>query len=213
VPADGNLVKREWLKRYSTAPERQPGDMIVQSWDCASKDGISNDWSVCITALVRGPYYYILDVYRERLQFPDLYNEVVARARQVQTAVLLVEDAASGTQLIQNLRRLTPQGVVLPTRVLPVGDKIIRMAGASLKIERGEMVLPLEAPWLASFEVELLGFPSARHDDQADALSQLLNWRKDWFENLPPEGPYIISVNDDDADFDDFDDSDDACLY
>ena len=29
----------------------------------------------------------------------------------------------------------------------------------------------------AEFEKEILGFPQARHDDQADALAQLLGWR------------------------------------
>lgn len=39
-----------------------------------------------------------------------------------------------------------------------------------------QLLLPRDAPWLASFESELLGFPNARHDDQADALTQLMSW-------------------------------------
>lgn len=40
--------------------------------------------------------------------------------------------------------------------------------------EAGQLLLPEDAPWLAGFRSELLGFPNARHDDQVDALSQLL---------------------------------------
>ena len=36
VPPEGNLVKREWLKYYDTAPSRGPGVRIVQSWDIAT---------------------------------------------------------------------------------------------------------------------------------------------------------------------------------
>ncbi len=38
------------------------------------------------------------------------------------------------------------------------------------------MYLPEDAPWLAGFEAELLGFPNARHDDQVDSAVQFLQW-------------------------------------
>lgn len=47
-----------------------------------------------------------------------------------------------------------------------------------LKSVSGNLRNPHEAPWLAEFERELLGFPNLRHDDQADALSQLLTWHQ-----------------------------------
>ena len=36
--------------------------------------------------------------------------------------------------------------------------------------------LPKDAPWLDEFRCELLAFPHGRHDDQVDALSQLMTW-------------------------------------
>jgi len=36
--------------------------------------------------------------------------------------------------------------------------------------------LPENAPWLAIYLTELLGFPNAPHDDQVDSTSQALNW-------------------------------------
>ena len=49
-------------------------------------------------------------------------------------------------------------------------------AAQSAKIEAGHVYLPADAPWLADFVAEVLGFPYARHDDQIDSLSQFLSW-------------------------------------
>ena len=51
-----------------------------------------------------------------------------------------------------------------------------RLAAQTSRIEAGELILPEDAAWLAAFMHEILGFPGARHDDQVDALSQLLAW-------------------------------------
>jgi predicted phage terminase large subunit-like protein len=67
-----------------------------------------------------------------------------------------------------------PDGVPRPLPQKPEGDKISRLAGVSAMIEAGQLLLPEVAPWLAEFRSELLGFPNSRHDDQVNALSQLL---------------------------------------
>lgn len=177
VPAEGLYIKHNWFRRYNARPEKQPGDAIGQSWDTASKDGVFNDWSVCITALIRKRDVYILDVFRAKLQFPDLRRKVDELAKKWVVDSLLIEDAASGSQLIQMLRHEAPANIPRPIARRPEQDKETRFSAASIRIENGEMLLPEDAPWLAEFQRELLGFPNMRHDDQADALSQLLNWR------------------------------------
>ena len=47
APLGGNLVRRDWLKRYKAAPSGGPGAQIVHSWDVASTTGDTNDSSVC----------------------------------------------------------------------------------------------------------------------------------------------------------------------
>jgi len=177
VPAEGLHVKREWFRRYKEVPERQPGDLIVQSWDTASKDGVFNDFSVCISALVRQRQVFVLDVVRDKLQFPDLLRHTKSLATRWETNVLLIEDAASGAQLIQVLKRERPPNIPTPIPCKPEGDKVTRFSAESARIEAGDLLLPEDAPWLAGFERELLGFPNLRHDDQVDALTQLLAWR------------------------------------
>jgi len=179
VPADGTLVKKEWLRRYEAAPEKRPGDIIVQSWDTASKEGVLNDHSVCITALVRLNTVYILDVFKRQLDFPALLRQVQMQAERFSPDILLIEDAASGQQLIQMLEQSPLSGVPRPIARKAEVDKKTRMSACCAQIERGELILPKDDHWLAEFECEILAFPNGKHDDQADALSQLLAWVRD----------------------------------
>ena len=51
-----------------------------------------------------------------------------------------------------------------------------RVVAQSAKIEAGHVHLPKEADWLDTFLHELLAFPTGRHDDQVDSVSQFLKW-------------------------------------
>ena len=173
LPAKGNIIKAEWLKTYEQVPEHA---RIIQSWDTASKTEERCDYSVCITAAVVKRKVYLLHVWRERVEFNDLYARTKYLARHWTPKALLIEDAGNGTALLQHLRNNEPRGVPTPVARKPKLDKLTRLEGVTPMIEAGDLLLPCEAPWLATFKAELLGFPSTRHDDQVDALSQLLNW-------------------------------------
>jgi hypothetical protein len=62
LPEQGNLLKWEWFGRFAEPPQLEFGGRIVQSWDFAVKDGEQNDWSVCVTAYVKGNEIFILDI-------------------------------------------------------------------------------------------------------------------------------------------------------
>ena len=55
-----------------------------------------------------------------------------------------------------------------------MGSKQDRASQQSPKLERGEIWVPRQAPWLKAFEDELASFPHARHDDQVDSIVQFL---------------------------------------
>ena len=79
--------------------------------------------------------------------------------------VILIEDRASGTQLVQEL---IAAGCAHATRVSPQGDKVMRMHAESPTIKNGFVFLPETAPWLADTLAEFLAFPKGRHDDQVE---------------------------------------------
>lgn len=196
VPASGQLIRREWLKFQDIMPAKLEGGQIVQSWDTATKAGVFSDYSCCVTALVQGNRVYVLDVYRERLEFPQLRATVIRQALHWEADVLLIEDRASGEQLLQSLRddppRYVPSAIPRPATT----DKESRAAGQTHRMEAGDLILPRDAPWLGSFMHEMLGFPMARYDDQVDALIHLLGWSSARPEPEINVGPELIDMDD-----------------
>jgi predicted phage terminase large subunit-like protein len=192
VPAEGNLFKAAWLRRYSGDPGREIFSNVVQSWDTATKLSAANDYSVCTTWGIQKNSYYLLDVLRDRWEYPDLLRTVKANAERHQINTVLIEDANSGAALIQSLRQETRLNIV-PVKVTL--DKMTRAAQQSAAIEAGRVLLPEQAPWLAELERELLGFPNARHDDQIDSMMQFLRWAAERarFE-VPIVSPIIVTI-------------------
>ena len=182
IPPEGNIIKWEWFRRYHARPEKGWRDQIIQSWDTASKPGEGSSYSVCTTWLVKGADYYLLDVVRERLDYPFLKRRVVELAGKFEADVVLIEDMSSGTHLIQDLRH---GGNLRPIAVTPEKDKVTRMSVQSPKIEERRVLLPAEAPWLADFEAEVKQFPRGRHDDQIDSMSQFLAWHQSQESDCP----------------------------
>jgi predicted phage terminase large subunit-like protein len=202
APPGGAMIKRHWIVRYKDLPPVSERVLVMQSWDTANKGGPQNDWSVCTTwLLTRKKQWYLVDVWRGRVDYPALKSTVESHAEKWNARRVLVEDAGSGTLLVQELRGRV-SGIIA---VRPQGDKASRMAVASAKFEAGQALLPDRAPWLADLESELFVFPGSRHDDQCDSISQaLLDKNTSWMQRMSPEdwqtviakssepGPYAV---------------------
>jgi predicted phage terminase large subunit-like protein len=176
VPLEGNLIKRDWFRFYDQPPQPGPGHLVVQSWDIAMMTGEANDFSVCTTWRMVRSDYYLIDVFRARLQYPDLRRKVASLVARYGAGTILIEKAGPGMTLLQDLQSDLPQGMTRPIGVKPDGSKADRMVAESAKIEAGHMHLPKQADWLGSFLLELLAFPNGRYDDQVDSVSQFLKW-------------------------------------
>ena len=170
APAEGALVKREWLRFYSTKPVKF--DRIIQSWDTANKVSELCDYSVCTTWGMLGKNVYLLHVMREKLEFPDLKRKVASMMHAYSTDLALIEDRASGTQLIQELQR---EGWNIQA-ISPENDKVMRMHTQTPMFENGRVYLPESAPWLDPYIHEICTFPSSKHNDQVDSTTQALTW-------------------------------------
>jgi predicted phage terminase large subunit-like protein len=173
-PPSGIIVKREWLKRYGPADLRAKFDQVVQSWDTANKDSELSNYSVCTTWGLKDNHLYLLNVFRRKLNFPELKRAVRDQDDLHHADVVLIEDRASGTSLIQELRADYFSKVQAAPSI--EGDKIMRLHAQTAKIEGGFVLLPEEAPWLDTYVQELVGFPNAKNDDQVDSTVFALAW-------------------------------------
>jgi predicted phage terminase large subunit-like protein len=114
--------------------------------------------------------YYLLDVFRERVDYPALKARAISLAKLHDPQVILVEDAGLGGGLAKELQQAGLSAVA----VMPKSDKRTRMSIQSAKFESGQVFLPDAASWLDALETELFSFPGGRYDDQIDSISQAL---------------------------------------
>jgi predicted phage terminase large subunit-like protein len=89
-------------------------------------------------------------------------------------AALVIEEGGISHGLIQSLR----EKHINVVDIKPDRDKLSRLISQIDLFEGGSVLLPRDASWLEEFVSELLSFPG-RHDDQVDALSQGLAWRRE----------------------------------
>lgn len=180
LPLENGIIKRDWF-RYYTAPPQQ-FLRIVQSWDTAIKSGLDNDYSACTTWGETLNAYYLLDVYRERLEFPTLKKMIINMAEKWRPNSVLIEDKASGGSLIQDIRACSKFPVIA---IKPKFDKTARLVSISSLLESGRVMFPFTSSWMADFEQELLTFPNSVHDDMVDSFTQYLIWQINRFSQVP----------------------------
>ena len=185
------LIKEEWLCRYddyeaanfinlteikcsSKAHNTALFDYVYQSWDCAIKCGINNDYSVCTTWGVRNQKLYLIHVLRTKIDYPKLREAIIKMSAYFNPDAILIEDCAAGQQIIQEIRAANSAENVIAIR--PRENKHTRLTLVSPLFERGIVAIPGHAVWLNPFLDELLNFPDSEHDDQVDSVSQFLLW-------------------------------------
>ena len=173
VPPDGNRVRWEWFGTYDERPHRNALQLVVQSWDTAVTAEPTSDFSVCTTWGYREGTWYLLDVLRDRLEYPALKRKIIALQRGWKAEKVIIEYANSGVPLVRELRREVGRMFI---GLRPDTNKEVRLAAQTAKLESGNFHLPAKAEWLPAFKDEVLGFPNKRYDDQVDSLSQFLYW-------------------------------------
>ena len=173
-PPSGIIVKREWLKYYGPGDLPKQFNRIFQSWDTANKDTELSNFSVCTTWGLKDRRLFLLDVYRHKLEFPDLKRAVRELAAIHRAEIVLIEDKASGSSLIQELRA-EHFSLVQAAPALD-GDKVMRLRAQTAKIEGGFVLFPKQAHWLEAYLRELISFPNSKYDDQVDSTVFALAW-------------------------------------
>lgn len=184
APREGGMVKRGWFKSDTEADQPERFDLVLQSWDTANKPAELSDFSVCTTWGLLDTQIYLLHVLRRKFDYPNLKRAVREQAELHEAEVVLIEDKASGTQLIQEL---TQEGMYAVKAYQPEGgmNKLMRLNAQTATIENGFVHLPASAEWLDLYLHELTTFPAGKHDDQVDSTAQARHWIKTGRKPVP----------------------------
>ena len=174
----GNLIKGDWFPRWSQLPATL--DYRIMVVDTALKAGVANDYTVAQVWGKAGGKIYLIDQWRAKVEAADLRTALlafIAKHRATgpddllgQLRVVEIEDKASGTQLVQELKRLG--GV--PVKAIPRNkDKYTRYCDVAGYMEAGSVVLPAAGAFTHDLVAELEAFTHDDghvHDDQVDCL-------------------------------------------
>lgn len=184
TPSESELIRWDRIQTYADAPERSRFQFIAQSWDTAMADTPRSDYSVCSTWGYHEGFWWLLDVIRVRLAYPDLLAKVRFERKAWKTDAIIVERAGTGIPLLDDLSR-DMRGLSDPEHHArscqrfgsqPKIGKEERLAAQVERLYSGVAKFPQAAPWLAELKRELEGFPDCRYDDQVDSISQFLEW-------------------------------------
>lgn len=172
LASEDQIFKPHYWNYYNDLPKF---DLVFQSWDTAVKANETNDFSVCTTFGMYRDKLYILDIYKERLEFPELLKQVLYNAEKHKVHTVLIEDKSSGQGLIQTLVRDTQLNI----KAVPVKtDKVVRANLFVPFIESGRVLLPntdtfpATTKWVTEAKKELEEFPVGAHDDIVDSITQ-----------------------------------------
>lgn len=176
VPMGGGMIKIDWIQRFTPQMLPETFDLKLQTWDTASKVNHFSDYSVGITLGIKDKKIYVIDIKRARMDFPTLRTAAIAAYLLHKPHTILIEDASSGTQLVQDLKE---HNIYCVKPIKPEGDKKTRLFAQASVFESGKIFVPMQAPWVDDFIHEITSFPTAKFDDQVDAMSQGLTYLRE----------------------------------
>lgn len=182
TPDTAGIFPTEWPRYQSPMwTEAEDGtrhttvfDRLIQSWDLAFKATDTSDFVVGQVWGIGHGKAYLLDQQRARLDFNQTQAAILGMsAKWPQATAVFVEDKANGPAIITSLRSKVPG--LIP--VEPDGGKYARAVATQPFTAAGHVYLPEAAllPNVQDLIDEAHDFPTGKHDDTVDALTQALN--------------------------------------
>jgi len=225
-PSEGGIIKRAWIRSYERDEEWVDlKEFRFRPMDClrfatvdlalTTKDTEKADPDYTVIAAWaafahhRGTYLVLLDLWRDRIEGPDIEKQIVAVHQHWKFSFIAVETIGFQLSIAQSLLR---KGY--PVREISQKedaiyridkDKVARAYGATPLMADGRFFVPTYAPWLGDYMKELTVFPNASHDDQMDvtaaavAIAEAMHGRGALYDILGQEsGPIGATPHRDD---------------
>ncbi|MGA3827380.1 phage terminase large subunit [Pseudomonas chlororaphis] len=176
----GGLIHSAWFIRYRMLPRIEYRVIYA---DTAQKTAERNDYTVFqCWGYGEDRRIYLIDQLRGKWEAPDLrkrakefWDKHSAERDVGFLRSFMVEDKASGTGLIQDIRSL---GGIPIAGIERTKDKLTRVMDVLGYIESGNVCIPESAPFVSDFVTECESFTaddSHLHDDQIDPMCDAIN--------------------------------------
>jgi predicted phage terminase large subunit-like protein len=179
-------------RTYEKVPAQ--GTMISLGVDFSYAASTSSDWSVLVTMMLCGGKYYVINVIRKQVPAPT-FLEIVKGEWIARRRPRMVRWYAYGPE--RGIGDFVVNGIEgIPLDILQApGDHFIRAQPFAAAWNRGDVLVPEEAPWLDEFIVEVCRFTGVNddHDDQVDAAAAAFDQLAPYAESdMPPPAPLQV---------------------
>ena len=181
--AEGNIFKEgNWKYLRAPMPPSQMGfkerrhyfhelgiTRVIQRWDTALGAKKQADFSACVTLGIAPSRFYVLDVWKRQIEFPEVKRQVQLLYDKWLPAKVYIEGggSASGKATVQAMRRDARVPLYETTTAI---DKVLRANAVSPQQESGLVYLFEGEDWTADFVQMCSAFPNIPHDDDVDAF-------------------------------------------
>ena len=174
VPPEGGLFKRSWFKYWTGDGEYFRLDGCTVRRDHCRRFGTMDlafslkkeaDYTViCAWAVTQGCDLILLDMHRERMEGPALVPAAKRMVERYGLSYIGIEKILGQALVVGEAR---DEGLAV-RQLIPDVDKITRSIPAQIRMEAGQIYLPMGHPELDVIERELMTFPRGTHDDIVD---------------------------------------------
>lgn len=184
--AGESIFHPEWFDRYTQDETFYMWNRTEQRFvgiDTAETVGKTSAYTALSVGDLQKNYQMpIRHVVRKKLEFPELVDWVIEELAPFyfdhKLEAVFIENASSGRQLIQQLRKTGPPwlaNIVVSVAPMPgPNGKEKGWKNAAYWARRRMTPLPEAASWRSDFESELFKVPNSTFKDQADAYSVLV---------------------------------------
>lgn len=178
VPRGGGIIKEQWWQLWAAADFPEYGTCVA-SLDTSFKLHQEADynaltvWGAFAHPETEKPKVMLRDAWQERMNLADLVRRVLKTCREHKVDTLLIEDATRGTDVRDEIGRLTHGREFVVHLIKPSGDKVSRM-NACVPVFENAIVYAPDREWADMVIRQVSAFPYGRHDDLCDTVSQAL---------------------------------------
>ena len=186
---EGSIIKREWWNLWEK--DLPPLYHVIQSYDTAFLKKETADFSAITTWGVfyptedSGPNLILLDVVKDRFEFPELRRVALEQYNYWKPESVIVEGKASGMPLTFELRK---QGIPVINYTPSRGnDKHARVNAVAPLFEAGQ-IWATDDKFTEEVIEECAAFPYGDHDDLVDSMTQaVMRFRQGGFIEHPDD--------------------------